>query len=88
MFANMLEGRIQTRDSATSVLVANEVLALRRVFVDPDRLQLERTREGDAAVTALPAVPTDFCQQPRGARTSVGAIATAMRSCPALLEMR
>lgn len=77
---NLTDGRLRQRDGA--VLQAEDNLTpgrLDTLLTAPDRLEL-RWRTHPTQVRTRPAVPTDFCGQPRGLSSPVGA--TGSLPCP------
>ena len=81
IYANLLEGRIRSRDGVSVTQNLNDVVVMTRVFQDPDKLRLDRKSPASPDTPLMPQVATDFCQQPRSSMTWKGATGNTPPPC-------
>ena len=81
IYGNLLDGQIQSKDGVRVTPSMNQIATLKKVFLDPDRLRLERTSSSSSDTPSIPQAAGDFCHRPRGTMTWAGATGSGPLPC-------
>ena len=83
IYGNLLEGRVRSYDSIAVTQSMNDLVPLKKVLQDPDRLRLNHNPSAPSDIRSIPEAPKDFCNQPRSGVTRAGATGNGPLPCEA-----